>query len=74
MLIFDVRVIQVPIIVLILIILLVVVVNIIFLILVFRWCEPAEPWTCLRSCLRTPEVIKHLLPLILRLGLLSTSC
>jgi hypothetical protein len=24
-----------------------------FLILVSRWCEPVEAWTCMRSCLRT---------------------
>jgi hypothetical protein len=73
MLTLDLQVIQVPIIVLILVILLNVVIKIIFLILIFRWCEPAEPWACSRRSLRTLNAIKHLL-LYLRLWLLLTSC
>jgi hypothetical protein len=41
--------------------------KIIFLILVFRWCESVKPWTRSRRSLRTLDAIKHLLPLCLRL-------
>jgi hypothetical protein len=42
------------------------------LILVFRWCEHVEPWTCSRRFLRTPDTVKHL-PHHHHLWLLSTS-
>jgi hypothetical protein len=32
-----------------------VVLKLMFLVLVSRWCEPVEPWTCTRRSLRTPS-------------------
>jgi hypothetical protein len=62
MLIFALQGIQAPIIVLMLFILLIVVVKIIFLIHIFRWCEPSEWLMCSRIFLKTPDIIKHLHP------------